>query len=101
MISDNFFIFTPYLAGAYLSLNSDVNDSVDGQRALHWASQTGSVTACRLLIQNGAEIAATNKHGRTALMMSVSGGFQDLTNYFLNFDLDLNARDTRGDTGRF
>ena len=76
-----------------------MNDSVDGQTALHWASQTGSVQACRLLIENGARISAKNKHGRSALMMSVSGGFQELTDYFLRFDIDLNDRDIRGDTG--
>src|SRR2546423_3435785 len=58
-----------------LKRHADVNGrQADGMTALHWAANHGDVEAAKLLLQNNANVAATNRYGIAPLSLACENG---------------------------
>ena len=66
--------------------------------ALHKAAQKGDVKAVEALLKDGANMHATDKHGRTALTWAAGEGHAEVVTALLEAGADVAARDTMGRT---
>jgi ankyrin repeat protein len=85
----------------------DVPDTVKHRTALHFLaaeatsegdSVENSVKAAELLLQNGADINASDIHGNTALLLAAGKGCEKLVALLVEAGADLNAQNKIGDT---
>ena len=83
-----------------LLLSGDKPDPrYDGATALHIAAdKPGTVAVARLLIDNGADVAATTVAGATALHFAAAGGDTATLELLLDREADVEARNDRGYT---
>ncbi|OXU26427.1 myotrophin [Nasonia vitripennis] len=54
--------------------NLDVNQMIDGRMPLHYAADYGQCEVVRYLLDKGADINATDKHGITTLLAAIWEG---------------------------
>jgi len=64
----------------------------DGEVPLHCAASGGHLRVTRLLVEEGANINAVDKNGRTPICRTISNGVQDVTEFLLNSGVDLLLR---------
>ena len=85
---------------SYLDKGWDVNmRGLHGMTPLMEAARTGQLTACRYLIDKGADI---NEHidSGSVLMFAVASGNQELVSYLLQKGVDTKWKNYRGVTAR-
>ena len=77
--------------GEEVEVNRDVYNHANGQGELplHLAASTGSVTIAELLLENGADIDATNHNGESALFLAAAGGHAKLANFLIDAGASL------------
>jgi ankyrin repeat protein len=69
--------------------------------ALHWAAGGGHIQTCALLLENGADIEARNKDGRTPLAWAMQFGKAKTTGRFLGAYLVRDRLLSKEEAGRF
>ncbi len=67
--------------------------SEDESGALHAAVYNGHLKVVNLLLDNGAQVAASNEWSQSALHIATISGFPPIVKQLLNFDANVNARD--------
>ena len=67
-------------------------DRYTGKTALHLAAANGSVPCARVLLGAGAELDAQDTRGNTPLMMSVFGGYLEMTSMLVSLGSSVNTR---------
>ena len=90
----------PEMARILCRLGADVNESIgrQGDSLIHRTARQGDIGFTSLLIECGADVNATNDHGKTPLHYAVSGGFQFLADALLAGGADHNQATPFGDT---
>jgi ankyrin repeat protein len=85
---------------ALLKEGDDVNAAQgDGMTALHWAAELGNHDLGRLLLQSGADPAATTRIGRhTPLHVAATGGHYDVARLIVDAGADIHVTTTTGAT---
>ena len=68
------------------------------QSSLRCAAQYGHEAVTKLLLENGANVAAVDINGKTALMAAAIGGSEVVTKVLLDHGADVTARDIIGRT---
>ena len=74
-----------------LCANADIESKVMGRTPLHIAAEEGIGKVVVTLILGGADIAAMNDEGLTAMDLALSKGHASIANLFLDID-DLMSR---------
>lgn len=69
-------------------------DAEDQSRRLREAARTGDVVTVTSLIQNGADVDASDDYGVTALAMAARQGHVDVAQLLLDADADPNRKDS-------
>lgn len=83
-----------------LQMNIDINYKYDlyGNTALYIASRNGNEAAVQLLIENGADVNATNKTGETALHKAAEIDRHTMVKLLLENGADVNIASTTGES---
>merc|ERR1712098_312862 len=100
---------TPLMHAAYFDAERGVNiEAVDrqGNNALHWASARGSLSCCKVLVQNGAIVNGQTKNGEisslrqgnTALMFASINGHVEVVKFLLESGADTKIKNRLGFT---
>eukprot|EP01091_Cochliopodium_minus_P013428 TRINITY_DN4324_c0_g1_i1.p1 TRINITY_DN4324_c0_g1~~TRINITY_DN4324_c0_g1_i1.p1 ORF type:complete len:623 (+),score=145.83 TRINITY_DN4324_c0_g1_i1:28-1869(+) len=78
----------------------DVNDSNNklGQSPLHWACMKGFRKICNLLIENGADLAQSDKNGYNSAIYAVQHGHVLLLHYLHSEGAPFDVIDSKGHT---
>ncbi|KAK0760882.1 LOW QUALITY PROTEIN: hypothetical protein N5P37_005821, partial [Trichoderma harzianum] len=69
-----------------------------GRIALHCAASQGHESMVRLLLDNGADVMASDNAGRTALSLAASNGHEAVVKLLLENGADITAKDNAGRT---
>ncbi len=78
----------------------DVNATIDNDKTteLMWAVRQGSYGVASILLENGADVNARDKHGNTALMKAVLGNYYVIARLLLEKGADIDAKNDSGHT---
>ena len=68
------------------------------QSSLRYAAQYGHEAVTKLLLENGANVAAADNHGQTALIYAAKGGHEAVTKLLLDHGADVAAAGFNGNT---
>jgi ankyrin repeat protein len=87
-------------ARALINAGADVNprETEEGYTPLAWAAHKGALGAVTLLLEAGADHAASTLKGQTALYEAVAASHMDVARALIKAGADLNARDKDGFT---
>jgi ankyrin repeat protein len=81
------------------SVEIDINASeTDGMTALHWAVQRDAVEITQLLLEAGADVAATNRYDVTPFALATTNGNAAIVERLLTAGADPNRRLPGGET---
>lgn len=70
----------------------------DGTTLLHWAADTNSTAAAKVIIDSGGKINARNKKGITPLHIAASLGNTEVANLLIHSGASVSAKDNHGRT---
>jgi len=79
---------------SYMDIDINENDIL-GETALMLASEKGHVSVVSVLLNNGADMSATDKHERHAMMKAAENGHIEVVKYFLDNGADVDMKDGR------
>jgi ankyrin repeat protein len=82
------------------NMNSYLNHcTVDGNSAVMWASWSGSLDVCQLLVSRGADVVnVTNRNGCTVAHWAASGGNVQVCRYLYDIGVDFSLANHGGNT---
>ena len=79
------------------SVRADLQDA-EGRSSLHWAALNGSLTICRLLLEQGADLGLRDKLGRTPLLCACLSEHIEVVRLVVESGAELSAADEDGNS---
>lgn len=80
--------------GAKLNLT----DNIYGETSLHKAAGSNCVKVAKILLENGENANAKEKHGKTPLHVAAEHNYTEIAELLLSHGADINAKDNEGKT---
>jgi ankyrin repeat protein len=74
-----------------LKNGADPNATKRGYSALQWAAQEGYYTACKILVEKGANVNKMSKEGLTALHAAIDSRHRKIASLLIKNGADVNA----------
>ncbi|GMB07454.1 ankyrin repeat domain-containing protein [Thermolongibacillus altinsuensis] len=86
------------IAKALISKKNVKEKDAQGNTPLHYASEKGLRELVRLLVENGADVNATNKEGDTPLIVAAQSGQVEIVKFLHEHGADIHHANHEGET---